>query len=744
MSTQLAAVSTQLSAVSAEAAALSAPAAAVIPLAHHEKFYALKEDERARVSLLLRMFDEIASAPEGVVAACRRLALENPGRGFSWGTLKNSYYAWVNAGRDWRAITRRYQARKTRPPEFEEFVRLRIEQNKRGARQAIHQIYRDWQEGKSIPGSGTWREFYLAEFPEREVPAQYQVGFYPEGWSQSQLYTLQSSKAERALARRGFAAMKRYIPSVIRDRSGLRRLELIVIDDFETNEIVKAWNPATRRWELCTCTGLVAIDAATGRKLAVGLKPRFKGEEGQRIAITRADVQQLLYSVFSEHGLPRDYGVTILCENAAAAISADFELALETLLGVQVARTGLIADKTLRNGFVEKGGRPWEKGWVESTFNLQQNMAGALPGHKGGTYQLKPGDLEAKLLYAENLLSIEGLTPEQLAQLHVPFWTDAELLTAYEKIFAAMERRTDHRMQGFKEIFDYELPDGSALLPENSPALAALPRETLLACTPVPRRESSLERWERIGADLPLVPVLEAALMLLLLTPKKVTLKNHKLTFEHASQGYTFSDADSPVLALPEGTEVLGYFDAHRPDKLWCTHLDGRVIGPVKRRGAVDLRDRAAIGAEHAEIMRVITKHVLNPVRARHAETDAAQLAADRANLALLQQWNVPAKDIPARLLAPVEKSAATAVQPSGESTAIATAPERINPKRESTAPQSLSAKLARRAPARDAFTAHRDALLRGIAAHETKTMAEADESAVLSGADDLDPTQLL
>jgi hypothetical protein len=59
------------------------------------------------VSLLLHLCDQIASAPEGVVAACRRLSLEHPGRGYSWGSLKNNYYAWLQAGRDWRVLVRR-------------------------------------------------------------------------------------------------------------------------------------------------------------------------------------------------------------------------------------------------------------------------------------------------------------------------------------------------------------------------------------------------------------------------------------------------------------------------------------------------------------------------------------------------------------------------------------------------------------------------------------------------------------
>lgn len=722
----------------------SSVTAALVPLCHHEQFYKLKDEERERVSLLLHLCDQIASAPEGVVAACRRLAIEHPGRGYSWGSLKNNYYAWLTAGRDWRVLVRRYGAGQQQPAEFVAEVKRRIEANARGARQAILSIYRDWQAGAEIPGYGTWQQHFLAEFPERDIPAKWPMGFYPRGWGKSQLYKLQTSKAERALARRGLAAAKPYLPHVIRDRSSMRPLELIVIDDFETDVIVRARHPVTGRPELCTCTGLLAIDVATARKLAVGLKPRFKGEEGQRIAITRADVQQLLYSVFSVHGLPTSYGVTILCENAAAAISSDFELALATLLGVQVARTGLLHDKTLRNGFIERGGKPWEKGWIESTFNLVHNLAGALPGQKGASYQLKPGDLEAKLLYAEKLLSIEGLSPEQVAELRVPFLPYEEALTAYEKIFAVMEQRTDHKMQGFSEVFEYALADGSGQVTEEKLATLALTREQVLALTPVARRESPLERWARIGQGLAFAPVPPAVLSLLLLTPKRVTLRNHKVAFEHHGKGYTFSDADSPVLALGEGAEFLAYFDPARPAVLHCATLDGAYIGAVKRRGAIDLRDREAIGQEQSEIMRVITRHVIDPVRARHAAADAQLADDDRHNLALLREWRVPAAAIPARLqpktLSPAADAAPSAHRAlnTGDNSnqGNATHPRPVNP-------SGVSAQLGRAEPASAAVHAQRAALVRGIAEAELATGAATQAARTLATATDLDGVEL-
>lgn len=623
----------------AESVAIPAAVAAIVPLAHHEEFHnCTTDDQRQRIAVLLQMFDAIRSSPEGVVATCHRLALEHPGRGFSAANLKTLYYAYKKT-KDWRVLVPQWRGSSAVPADFVEFFRRRVEQNKREnpARAVMMQIKAEWAQGESIPGYGTWREYYATTFPERDTPDRYPFGFFPRGWSQSNLYTKQSTKAERALARRGFSAAKAYLHHVIRDTRTLRPMELITIDDFETDIIVQARNPNTGRFEICTCTGLLALDVATRCRVGFGLKPRFKHEDGRKMAITRADVQGLLFDIFSTHGLPQGYGVTILCENAAAAITDDVAQMLQTLLGVQVARTGLIADKVLANGFVERGGKPWEKGWIESLFNLAWNHAGAFAGQKGARYQLEPGDHAAKLLYAEKLLNTEGLTQDQVAQLQTGFWLFDDAITAYTRVFDFLEQRTHHTMQGFEELYDYRLPDGSGCL--TLAQAQQLDRDTLLACTPLPRKESPRERWARLTQGLSWVRVQEHALALLLLTPKKVKLQNLRLTFTHLGEGYTFADADSPVMRLPEGTDLLGYLDPSAPNVLHVTYLHGRYIGAVRRRGAVDIRDRAALAEEQGEITRLITKHVLAPVRARHEDENKALLAMRESNAAKLEAW---------------------------------------------------------------------------------------------------------
>jgi hypothetical protein len=724
--------------------------AAVVPFSDHEAFGKLAPEQKARVSFLIQLFVEMRTSPEGLVKCSDRLATLNPGNGFSGSNLRTLYYAFRRRG--WRALAKIYKGPEKLPEEFVEEVKRVSDNNTRSARAAFAELRDAWTRGQSLPGYGTWREYHAFLYPERDIPERYPFGFFPEGWSESTFYTKRSNIAQRKMKTHGYTAAKRYLPHVVRDTSQLRPLELVTIDDFELDFLVRAFNPVRGRWEICRAAGLLAMCVGTRRKLAVALVPRFKlsraerakydvrtvahadvaegesetGEEvKRRISITRADVQSLLHVVFSTHGKPRDYGCTILCENAAAAITDDFELALELLLGVQVARTGLIDGKTLTNGFLQGGGKPWQKGWIESLFNLVWNTAGALPGQKGSSYELKPADLAAKLLYAENLFKLDGLLPEIAAQLRVPFFTIDQALEGLETIFARIEHRTDHKCQGFLQVFDYQVPGVAGLLPEN--ALAMLSQEQVLSCTPVPRAESTLERWNRLLPACAFERIADYVLACLLLTPRKFILRNLRLTTAKDG-GLTFADADSPVMKLQDGTELLGYYDGSRADKVFVTDLKGRYIGTVRRRNAVDIRNQAAISAEAGEVMRMIRSLVIDPLRERHAAEDA-QLGADRThNEQLLRSHNLlraetapgESRETPMGIKAHPETGAKTPI---------------------TARPATLSQKL-KHPIARDAFAGPQ--LAQAISAEVGDQDAGKTRAEALQQADDLDSSQLI
>ena len=426
-----------------------------------------------------------------------------------------------------------------------------------------------------------------------------------------------------------------------------RPVELIVIDDFNLDCLCVFPGDGRNPAQIAPVAGLLAIDVATRRKLHWGLGAQITREEKLpdgttrtvRCGIRRVDVQTLLHGLFAKFGLPA-YTITILCENATAAISPELELALSTLFEgrVRVERTGLINQKMLTNGFCEKGGKPWEKGWIESAFNGLWNMLGAMPGYKGSNQRLNsPAALDDAIAYTKLLIGQgEGklnLPPEKIALLRLPFPSPEAVERAFAWACAASDARTDHKYLGFDHVTEFLLEEGGEPRPFTELALVPVAQQQqVIVCQ---RPEAPIERWSRIAADCPLRAIPAAVLALLLLTPKRVTYRNHQITFAHDKVPYTYVDESGNVLrGVPDGAEFLGYFDVAAPQQLHLADLKGAYAGSLARlggkRGAIDIRDKAAL-KQAAAVQATIINRTVAELRERHSDQDA-QLAVDKAH----------------------------------------------------------------------------------------------------------------
>jgi len=596
-------------------------------------FRDLKQKERERVLMLLAAFEQMDTDPAGLVAAADRLAFTlRHVRGFSSENLQRLHREWRACG--WQALRRGYTNGKAKlPPEFVQYVRALMEQNPRSMKQAINLLRRQWISGVSIPGYGTWRDWFFANFPDQEAPAF--IDRYPEGWSDSTLYAIQPKKAARALATRGFAAMRAHLPSMIRDTSGLLPLQLITIDDFEIDHLCVFNDPATGP-HLCKVSGIAAMDVATRKVIGLLMKPRLPKANGAEQSITRAEVRLVLFEILRGYGVPA-HGMTILCENAAAAVTNELKTTFSNLFGgrVAVTRTGMIADKAFSNGFIERGGKPQQKGWIESLFNLAWNVAATFPGYKGRNYIEKPGTLEEKQRQTLQLINSGPRDPiaaiERLKQYAVPFDSADVLIEKYNAVFDLVELRTDHAMIGFDDVVEWRRPDDGAGIWRPLSEIGQLTEAEQLRCELRRRKQSPRERWNALMPQVHCQAVDPAALMMLCLTPKKAKLKSQKLTFDHAGKPYTFAEHGSPVLNVPEGTELLVYFDPCDAASAHVCHVDGRYIGEIKRLGPVDISDQDAINGAERDLA-AIFNGLREEVRSRplHQATDA-QLALDAA-----------------------------------------------------------------------------------------------------------------
>jgi len=621
-----------------------------VPLTDLAEFSALADARRTEVQVALRLLERVHAlrgpdrslqvACETVAATSRHLM-----RGCAAPSLRRKYALFLDGG--WRALVAGYKGPNALPEAFVDHVKKLAEENQRSMAAAWELIHDQWRSGHPIPGYGTWIEYHIKRWPARPVPKVCPRALLPTGWSKRNLYRKAPNKGARVLFQRGLAAAKKHFPSVARDPSQLRPLERVVIDDFVLDCNCAFPGDASTPPQIAPVAGLLAKCVGTRRNLVWGLGAQVlrsvKQPDGTikqvRCGIRRIDVQVLLHDLFEKFGLP-DYPITIICENATASIAPELELALTTLFEgrVRVERTGLINHKTLTNGFVERGGKPWEKGWIESSFNWLWNKLGAMPGYKGSNARLNgPADIDAKIAYTKLLIGQgEGklnLPPEKIVLLRLPFPSPHALEQAFAWACQQQDLRTEHQFLGFDKVTEFLLEDGAE--PQPFAALALLPAQAQQQVQLVERMESPVERWARLSSDVTFRPIPPSVLALLLLTPKECCYQNHAVTFVHEKKGYTYVDRDGSVLRdVQDGTKFLGYVDLKAPEQLHLADLRGAYVGTLTRlggaRGLVDIRDKAAL-QEASSVRATIVNRTLAEVRERHADQDA-QLAQDRSH----------------------------------------------------------------------------------------------------------------
>jgi hypothetical protein len=650
-----------------QSAALAGAPRFSIPLDDLAEFSALPEARRTEVRFTLNLLERLhALRGEGSVTVAAQVIAANHKhqmRGCSAPSLLRKYYAFlgsisdVHPNGDWRSLVASYRGPSSLAPEFVQFVKKLAEDNHRSMAEAFELLRLEiWPSGQPVPGYGTWVEWYSRTYPQKPLPKTCPRHEYPVGWSKRNLYRKAPNKGARVLFQRGLAAAKRHFPSVKRDPSQLRPLEVIVIDDFKLDCYCVFAGDSKTSPQLAPVAGLLAKCVGTRRNLVWGVGPEITREEKMpdgstrsvRCGIRRVDVQTLLHALFAKFGLP-DYPVTILCENATAAISAELELALATLFDgrVRVERTGLINQKMLTNGFCEKGGRPWEKGWIESGFNKLWNMLGAMPGYKGSNERLNsPAGLDeairrTKILIGQGERAL-NLPPEKIQLLRLPFPSVEEVERMFSWACSAYDARTDHKYVGFDQVTEFRLTEGDEARPFTELALIPVEQQAAISKAGLvsQRPEAPIERWSRLAMSCQFRPVPSSVLALLLLTPKRVSYRNHSITFAHEKVGYTYVDEAGTVLrGVPDGAEFLGYFDAAAPEQLHLADLKGAYAGSLVRlggkKGSVDIRDKDAL-AKAGAVTATILNRTVAELRERHEEQNQ-QLGQDAAHNASIE-----------------------------------------------------------------------------------------------------------
>jgi len=199
----------------------------------------------------------------------------------------------------------------------------------------------EWFEGREIPGFGNIRNWNARRGQPVPNDQIRRPCYYPSGWSPDNLRRmLPQSRAARALVQRGeHAAHDFWGDQLLRDRSKLMPFQLVTFDDVSFDIRVIMPFPGGKA-QAVTPNAVFALDVATGLILAKGIVGNYTRDEdgdggraGTKRAIQQADVRFLLHSILERFGLPTDWRMHLLLENASSSLDATDQRVFERLTG---------------------------------------------------------------------------------------------------------------------------------------------------------------------------------------------------------------------------------------------------------------------------------------------------------------------------------------------------------------------------------------------------------------------------
>lgn len=313
-------------------------------------------------------------------------------------------------------------------------------------RQAMVSLKQDWFNGVSIPGLGTWREWWTQNHQGISYPKN--TPDFPI--SERTLYRYQPSKAMRAWGSKGEAAARRILPSITRTREELRPGEVYLFDDVRLDLV--CIDDQTMKPSEVRC--YIAIDVATN------YIPAFTMRAGN--SVVKYDADHLVVRALQTIGVGIDYTTHLVFERGTMTMS---QAAAETLERVSEGR--IKVHKTRMNGGRTYVGTPIDapsghwmgKAVIESFMRKLHNYLRELPGQRGNNYRNQPANLgyvgheengRAGTLVdqTQKLIEIE-LHFDHRVRLDLGLMTSSQVSMAMRQAIEFHNNNRDHNYEGF-------------------------------------------------------------------------------------------------------------------------------------------------------------------------------------------------------------------------------------------------------------------------------------------------------
>lgn len=597
-------------------------------------YWALSARERIYVDEMLAAVGEVIenSKSVGLKKAVERAAFKRRTmRYFGVSSIRDKYYAYVKSGGNWRVLCRLWTGRKSSlPPEFKKWIVALAARTDRydSTKSVVMAVKRMWLANVEIPGYGEPRVWWAKNRPNREFPAR-AVMFdedFPIGWTDRNLHNLlPKNKAALAVAKLGYAAGHgKFRAQLLRDTSKLKPMQLVTFDDVRLD--IMALCDYEGKVQPCYVNAIFALDVGTRKIISWLIKPRLSRGDGTHLGLDRSDTKALMLGILG--GLmPVDYKVRFLLENASATLEAEDRKLLQSIFrdNIEFRATGLTRFDLIKScGFVEKGGQPWWKAWIEAFFRKLHTLMNLLSGTTGNRYDSKPGELESKCKYCLQVLRAAKRDGVDFNGLWFPLLKYDQLERVMGELVDWLNNRSDHRLQGFDMVDEYVNNATGERITFGE--LAALDNKSRIGWICKPRPETPAERWEKLAARERFMRLPQGALLPLYDKTRQVTVRCGRIEIydkRFSNERLIFTAANLPALEREGETFTAGIPDSRDFINLWAR--DGSFAGSVPRVGRLNVLDDDAILAAAGDVARAREAEHYAPAR-EYRTSEAAEI----------------------------------------------------------------------------------------------------------------------
>lgn len=485
-----------------------------------------------------------------------------------------------------------------------ELVKLWCGKYQRKNKAAIKALLRAWREQRI---NDDQRKCGLS-VPQTATPLNPLTG-YPIGWSDRNLLRHKPNSYDAAVQRVGRTAAAAHRPLAYTTRRKLYVGQFLLWDDmWHDHEVVDL--DQRKRGRPLEFHGL---DLASGCKFAWGVRTRVLRDDGTHEGLKGGDFRFLLASYFGAGAGYHPDGTTNVIEHGTAAIEETMERLLFDRTGgaIRFSRGGMQGEAAHIGQY---SGRPKGnfkiKAALESLGNLIHNELAYLQGQTGMNRLHAPEQQHGRQKYADALLAaLSQIDAARIEWLQWPFCTIQQFRLLLEELYARINARHDHTLEGWDERYVPDRVRGGM------------------------RRMSPWEFYAPRRRHLRQID--EPTTALLLGTEHGVERMVRKGMFELQSGELSGDVLRFDATRLPDRAKfltVLNPFDAQR---LFVFNARDQFVGVLPRIASVDRADEKAVRREMGRAAKQEAA-LLTPLRQRHLAEARAKAKMHQHNAAVI------------------------------------------------------------------------------------------------------------